>query len=147
MKLHWTDIMRTPFKAASLGRIIARAGIGLFFILAGLSKIVAYAETGARMDSVGLRPVVLLLPLTIALEIGAGTVVIAGRKGAVEAALALALFTLATNAFFHRFWEFEGQMYQLELSLFFKNLTIAWALVLVASTIPDQHGDKLDLRG
>ena len=110
------------------GRVI----IGVFFVLAGISKIMDYAAVGETMAGVGLLPA--LLPLVIALEIGGGAVVMVGRpvRYVWGVALVLAAFTLLTNFYFHRFWELDGVMHRLELSLFFKNLAIAGALLMVA---------------
>jgi putative oxidoreductase len=73
------------------------------------------------------------LPATIVLELVYGLMVAAGIRGHRSAAGALALFTLATNAVYHRFWELEGAMAALEQSLFFKNVAIAGALLFVAT--------------
>jgi putative oxidoreductase len=128
-------IMWSQGQWRSFAKAVGRGGVGLFFVLAGLSKILAYGQTAARMESVGLAPSQLLLPLTIALEMGGGLLVAFGRNAAAPAALALAVFTLTTNAFFHRFWELGEPMRMLELSLFFKNVAIAAALVLIAATV------------
>jgi len=55
-----------------------------------------------------------------------------GTRFAWVAAVMLALFTLATNALFHRFWELSGEIATLELSLFFKNVAIAGGLLALA---------------
>lgn len=117
-----------------------RAGLALLFILGGLNKLTSFGEVAARMEGVGIAPAALFLPLTILLEIGAGALLalgpmIAGGRYAPSAALALAVFTIATNVFFHRFWEIEGDLKALELSLFFKNVAIAGALVFAAATL------------
>lgn len=112
------------------GRIIT----GLFFILAGISKLLSYGDTLDVMQGVGLEPSALLLPLTILLEIGAGLIILIGRgdRWVVAATLVLSVFTLATNLVFHRFWDMDGVMRQLELSLFFKNLVVIAALLMIA---------------
>lgn len=118
---------------------VGRAGLASLFILGGLNKLMTYGDVAARMESVGIAPAAVFLPLTILLEIGAGAllalgpIVAAGRYGP-PAALALAVFTIATNVFFHRFWELEGEIQELEISLFFKNVAIAGALVLASAT-------------
>lgn len=114
----------------SAGRIIT----GLFFMLAGLNKLLNYGSTQTVMSEAGLEPALILLPLTIALELGGGAIIALGRgqKFFIATALALAAFTLATNAVFHRFWEFEDHLRQLELSLFFKNLVVVAALFMIA---------------
>ncbi|MEM8839432.1 MAG: DoxX family protein, partial [Pseudomonadota bacterium] len=81
----------------------------------------------------GLAPALLLLPCTILLEIVAGSLLAVGRRYAWISAFILAAFTLATNFYFHRFWELSGLVGDLELSLFFKNLSITGALLFVGA--------------
>jgi putative oxidoreductase len=80
----------------------------------------------------------LLLPAVIALELGGGALVAVGKHFAVPAALVLALFTVATNLVFHRFWAMSGPVAALELSLFFKNVAIVGGLLFVAATLAQQ---------
>lgn len=119
-----------------------RISLGGFFVLAGVNKITNYAATEAFMEAGGLPAI--LLPLVIALEVGGGLLVAIARpaRPAVAAALALAAFTVLTNVVFHRFWELEGQMAQLELSLFFKNLAIAGGLLMVAGVSADAAASR-----
>lgn len=112
--------------------ILGRIGLASLFLLGGLNKILNYGETLDSMRAVGLGPAELLLPMVIALEIGGGALVAWGRAGATLAGLALAVFTLATNLFFHDFWTMEGERAALELSLFFKNVSIAGGLLFLA---------------
>ena len=118
--------------AASILYPIGRGVLGLFFVLAGVNKIMSYAATASSMTAVGLPDI--LLPLVIALEVVGGLIVMLGRPATALplTALALAGFTVLTNVFFHRFWELDGQLAQLELSLFFKNLALAGGLLMVA---------------
>jgi putative oxidoreductase len=122
--------------AALIGRVL----MGGFFLAAAIPKILNFADVAARMDAAGLSPSAVLLPLTIALEFGGGLLLVLGRRFAVPAALALAGFTLLTNVYFHRFWELSGEMYRLEFSLFFKNVTIAAALVMAAGVLHRREG-------
>lgn len=103
------------------------------FLLAGINKLINYMPTLVRMQETGIPLSELALPLTIALELGGGALLAWGRWGAWQAASALALFTLATNALFHRFWQTPAATAQLELSLFFKNVAIAGALIMVSA--------------
>lgn len=128
---------------ASLNRpdvliVTGRVVLASLFMLGGLNKILNYDDTLAMMRGAGLEPAALLLPPTIALELGGGALVAFGRRFAVPAALALAGFTIATNLFFHRFWA-GGPDATLQLSLFFKNISIAGGLLFVAGVAARQH--------
>lgn len=115
-------------------RALGRAGLAALFLLAGLNKIRNPADTIGMMAGAGLEPANLLLPLIIGFELGAGAMLLLGWRFVAQAALALAVYTLATNAFFHAFWMLEGEVRALQLSLFFKNVAVAGALVFVAGT-------------
>lgn len=114
-----------------IGRVI----VASLFILAGFNKIANFDAIAAQMNSVGLKPTALLLPATIALELGGGLIVAWGKRLAMPTALVFTLYTLVINFLFHPFWAFEGERGMLELSLFFKNVTIMGALIFIASVI------------
>ncbi|MEO1241964.1 MAG: DoxX family protein [Pseudomonadota bacterium] len=113
--------------------VIGRALVASLFFLGGVNKVFSYSETLLDMNAAGLEPSALLLPLTIIFEVGGGLAVMCGGRPAIAAAPLLAAFTLATNVFFHQFWAFDGPMAQIELSLFFKNVSIAGALLYIAA--------------
>lgn len=131
----------TAFRPALL--IAGRIGFASLFLLGGLNKILNYEATLTSMAAVGLQPAGLLLPLAIALEVVGGALVALGRTGASLAAIALAIFTLATNIYFHDFWNMDGETAGLELSLFFKNVSIAGALLFYAASIHSLHSDSI----
>ncbi len=127
--------MATDNRQLTLLAFVGRVGLALLFILGATNKIMNYAMTHARMEHVGLVPADVLLPMTIALEAIGGTLIIVGRaRWVLGAACTLAVFTLATNWFFHPFWQLNGEIQRLELSLFFKNVAIAGALLYVGAT-------------
>ncbi len=103
-----------------LGRIM----LALIFILAGIGKIQDPAGSMGYMQSVGL-PGALLWP-TIALEVLGGLAVAVGFKTRY-AAIALAIFSVATAVIFHR--NFVDQM---QMILFLKNIAMAGGLLLLA---------------
>ena len=123
----------TSFRPVLL--VAGRLGLASLFLLGGLNKILNYDATLSSMVGVGLQPAGLLLPIVILLEGVGGALVAFGRRGASLAAIALAIFTLATNVYFHDFWNMEGEIAGLELSLFFKNVSIAGALFFYAASI------------
>lgn len=105
--------------------VSGRVLLGLFFLLAGLSKIPGAAETQALMSSAGVFPQ--LLPLVFMLEVGLGAALLVGRH-ARFAAGCLAGFCLITAILFHS--DFGDAVQQI---LFMKNLAIAGGLLLLAS--------------
>lgn len=118
-----------------MSALVANLGLcalASLFLLGGLNKILNWQATIDQMQEVGLAPAALLLPLTVMLEIGGGAALIYGRMPGAVLGVMLAVFTVATNLVFHRFWELSGEMAGLELSLFFKNVSIAGGLLFVA---------------
>lgn len=55
--------------------------------------------------------------------------------GAAPAALALSGFTLATNYYFHDFWNMQNEVARTEGALFLKNVAIAGGLLYVAGVL------------
>jgi putative oxidoreductase len=125
-----------------VARVVGRALLASLFILAALNKMANYNATAVRMDAFGLHPVALLLPLTIALELLGGLSVAFANRWAGLAAVLLAGFTLATNFVFHQFWLSPAELRPLELSLFFKNIAIAGALIYFAANQWRPSGDR-----
>ncbi|WP_422343457.1 DoxX family protein [Parasphingorhabdus sp.] len=120
-------------KAAEIVYASGRIGLASLFILGALNKLANYDATGAKMAEVGLVPAAVLLPVTVMLEAVGGLMVAFGIRKAWIAAVALSIFTLATNVYFHRFWALDGNIAALELSLFFKNVAIAGGLIAIAA--------------
>lgn len=113
---------------SNLGALGGRALLGLMFVSAALQKIGAYAGTQGYMESMGVPGG--LLPLVIALEIGAGLAVMLGIAARVSA-FALAGFTLVAAVVFHA--NFADQMQSI---LFMKNVAIAGGLFMLTVNGP-----------
>ena len=97
------------------------AGICLPFLLSGIAKLVDFEAAVAEFAALGLPA--WLVPLTIALQLGASAAAIALRSvAAVLAALALAAFTVAATVLAHSH----------QLVIFVEHLSIAFALAFVA---------------
>ena len=116
---------------SNLSLLSGRAMLSAMFIMAGISKIGAYAGTQAYMESVGLPG--LLLPAVIALEIAGGLAILVGYQTRF-AALLLAGFTLMAAIVFHS--DFSQQM---QTILFTKNIAITGAFLLLYAQGP---GDR-----
>jgi putative oxidoreductase len=106
-----------------IGRIL----IGLPFAMSGLSKLAAYGPTLAMIDAAGLPLPPLAYAAAVAVELGGGLLLILGYR-ARPAALALAVFSLATAVSFHANFADQNQMIN-----FLKNVMIAGGLLQIAA--------------
>ena len=107
-----------------LSQLVARIFLGQIFLIAGISKIGAYAGTQGYMEAMGVPGA--LLPLVILLEIGGGLAIIVGWK-ARWAAVALAGFSVVAAAIFHN--NFSDQI---QMIMFMKNFAMAGGFLLLA---------------
>src|SRR5688572_16587958 len=98
--------MKTPAAVQRFGPLAARLLIAQLFVTAGFGKLMAFAKTAAFMANKDLPAPEMLLVATIALELGAGILLILGWKTRWAAA-ALFGFTLIATFVFHPFWAVE----------------------------------------
>jgi putative oxidoreductase len=105
--------------------LLGRTLLASLFVIEGWNKVQAYAPSFTYMEKFGVPGQ--LLPLVIALEIGAGLMLVLGWKTR-WAGLALAIFCVATALMFHWKPGDRAQLLQLE-----KNLALAGALLLFAA--------------
>ena len=115
---------------SNLSLLAGRAMLAAMFVMAGISKIGAYAGTVAYMESFGLPGA--LLPAVIALEIGGGLAILAGLQTRI-AAVMLGGFTLLAAVIFHS--DFSQPM---QTILFNKNLAITGAFLLLFAHGPGE---------
>lgn len=108
-------------RLATGGRIFLAA----IFIISGISKLVDPAGTAGYIASVGIPAPLAAAWGAIAIELVGGAALIAGYRVRI-AALALALFTLATALLFHA--DFADQMQSI---MFMKNIAIVGGLLQV----------------
>jgi putative oxidoreductase len=104
--------------------LLARFLLALIFVHEGASLILHFPEASLAMAKLGVPPP--LLAATIALQLGAGTMLALGWH-AREAALALALFCVATAFLFHTNFAIQNELLHFE-----KDLAIAGGMVVLA---------------
>jgi putative oxidoreductase len=108
---------------------VGRLFIGLPFAVSGLSKLAAYGATIGFIASSSLPlPPPLAYAGAVTVEIGCGLLVVAGYRTRI-AAIVLALFCLATAAFFHTNFADPNQIFH-----FIKNLIMTGGLLQVAAS-------------
>lgn len=115
--------------------LLARLLLGLVFIVSGIGKIEGYDGTVEFAAVSGVPAPQIAVALAAMLEIGLPILLILGWKTR-WAALALIVLVLATNGFFHRFWEMEGEGRILNKIMLFKNFAIIGGLALLALAGP-----------
>lgn len=120
-------------KLDTLFLLAGRFLLGLYFILPGISKIANYAGTSEYMLAHKVPLIPVLLPLTIAMQIGLGVALIVGFRGKLAAFL-LAGLTLLISIFMHNFWGYaEGMERNHEMQNFIKNMAIMAGLMVITS--------------
>ncbi|WP_432727685.1 DoxX family protein [Variovorax sp. W6] len=112
--------------------LIGRVLMAVIFLVAGVRKLLTYGATLGYFAKLGIPLLDVVLPLTIALEVGGGLLLIAGWRLQWVAG-ALALFTLATGFVAHAFWAADAAQFNGQLNNFLKNVAMAGGfLVLIA---------------
>jgi putative oxidoreductase len=105
------------------GELAGRALLGLLFVLEGLGKLGAYDAAAGYMAAFGMPP--LLLPAAIAVELGAGLLVIVGWHTRM-AATGLAAFCAVAAVVFHSRFGDRNQLIHFE-----KDLALAGAFLIL----------------
>jgi putative oxidoreductase len=120
--------------AALLGRIL----LAVIFIKSGWGKIGGFEQTAGMMASKGLPFPEVLLVLTIAIEFGAGLLLVAGYK-ARWAALAFALWLVPVTLVFHKFWDIPADQVMNQSINFYKNIAILGGMLMVFAFGPGRY--------
>ena len=113
---------------------VGRVLLGLYFLLPGISKIPTYAGTTEYMLLHNIPLASVFLPITIALQVGLGVMLIIGYR-IKESALILAALTIFINIGMHDFWnEYPNTDAGHETQNFVKNLGIFAGLLVLSAT-------------
>ncbi|MGJ7528180.1 DoxX family protein [Variovorax sp. GB1P17] len=110
--------------------LAARVLMAVIFLVAGVRKLMTYGATLGYFAKLGIPLAEVVLPLTIALEIGGGLLLIAGWRVQWVAGV-LALFTLATAFTAHAFWSADAAQFAGQLNNFLKNVAMVGGFVMV----------------
>ncbi len=115
--------------------LAARILIAALFLPFGIGKISGFSGTVGYISAAGLPLPELGAALAIAVEVGGSLALLAGFKTR-WAACVMALFSLATAVFFHRFWAASVDQVVTQNIMFFKNLAIAGGLLMLCAHGP-----------
>lgn len=115
----------------SLALLIGRILLAGIFVISGYSKIGNFAGTVSYIASKGLPLPEAGAVLAIAVELGAGVLLILGLKTR-WAAIAMAAFTLGATYYFHAFWAMPEAQKAMQSLMFQKNLAIVGGLLALA---------------
>ena len=114
----------------TLGRVL----LGLYFLYPGITKIPRYDFMVEYMTLHNIPFVNILLPITIALQIVLGSMLITGYR-IKEPAIILATLTIFINIGMHDFWnEYPNTDTGHEMQNFVKNLAIFAGLLALSAT-------------
>jgi len=116
---------------ALVGRIL----IAYLFIPAGISKLMGFAGTVGYITSAGLPLPQVAAAIAIVVELGVGIAFLLGFKTRI-AAIVLAVFTVMTAVFFHKYWSAPDAMKMMQQINFNKNIAIAGGLLGFAAFGP-----------
>src|ERR1700680_3305101 len=103
--------------------LVGRILLGSIFVLSGFQKLMGFSGLIAGIAGKGLPLPEVLAVLTVAIELGAGLLLVVGWK-ARWAALLLFLFTIPITLTFHNFWAMEGAEAAMNKIQFLKNVSI-----------------------
>lgn len=115
--------------------LVARILIGVLFVVAGFSKLTAFAGTAGYLAKLGFPAPEAMAVLAIIFELGGGILLIIGWQ-ARWAAWALILFVVIATFAAHRFWDFEAAQRTMQMNQFLKNLAIVGGLLMFVSFGP-----------
>ncbi|WP_309936361.1 DoxX family protein [Variovorax atrisoli] len=124
-----------PNPAQDTLALIGRILIAYLFIPAGIGKLMGFSGTVGYITSVGLPLPEVGAVIAIIVELGLGIALLLGFKTRWTA-IVMAIFSIATALFFHKFWSAPDAMKMMQQINFNKNIAIAGGLLALAAFGP-----------
>jgi len=118
--------------------LIARVFLAAVFLYSGLDKLRYWREGVAEMKDVGLPMPTLSLIVVIAIQLGAGLMVLLGIHARIGAWMLLA-FTGAATLIGHRFWTLSGIASRRSFTTALEHLAMMGGFLLLALTGPGRY--------
>jgi putative oxidoreductase len=115
--------------------LIGRIFLAVIFLVSGFGKIGGFEGLIGQIASKGFPVPAAFAAATIAIELGAGLMLVFGWK-ARWAAFLLAVFTAIVSVFFHNFWALPEAQKMMQQIQFMKNLALIGGLLLVMAFGP-----------
>lgn len=112
--------------------LIGRTLIAYLFIPAGFGKLMGFGGTVGYITSAGLPLPEVAAVIAIIIELGLGIALLLGFKTRWTA-IVMAIFTVATALFFHKYWSAPEAMKMMQQINFNKNIAIAGGLLAFAA--------------
>lgn len=118
--------------------LVARIFLMALFVMTGWQKLTAFAGTVAYMKSAGVPSPEVATIVSIVVELFFGIGIVLGVYTRVLA-LIFSAFTLGTAVLGHRWWALQGAQRHENLLNFWKNVSIAGGLLLLAIVGPGRY--------
>jgi putative oxidoreductase len=118
--------------------LVGRVLLGSIFVISGVGKLTGFSGLVTNIAGKGLPVPQVLAALTIAIELGAGLLLVIGWK-ARSAAFLIFLFIIPVSLTFHNFWAMEGPQAAMNKIQFMKNVSIMGGMLLAAAFGPGRY--------
>ena len=118
--------------------LVARVLLAAIFVMSGVAKITGFAGTAAYIASKGLPLPEICAAIAIAVELGAGLLVLFGWQTR-WAALVIAIFAVVAGVLFHAYWTDVPADRMGNYINFWKNISIAGGFLMVFAFGPGRY--------
>jgi putative oxidoreductase len=115
--------------------LLARIFLSSVFIYSGLEKLLYWREGIDELKDFRLPFPAVALAITVAVQLGAGTMVLLGLHARLGA-LILFGFTCAATLMAHRFWTMRGIAFRKSLTTALEHVAIMGGFLLIAAAGP-----------